>query len=65
MTGKQFETARNNEQSPSPGFASVNTHNPDEESEQVAQTSQQERHPRSEDDAPLPRPESAEGAKGK
>jgi hypothetical protein len=60
MADKQFETARNNEQSPAPGFASVNTHNPSEEAEQQAQTSQQERHPRSEDEGPRPRPEARE-----
>ncbi|RYY63869.1 MAG: hypothetical protein EOO12_11195 [Chitinophagaceae bacterium] len=64
MSDKQFETARNNEQSPAPGFASVNTHNPGEEAEQQPQTSQQERHPRSADDASRPRPESAEGTEG-
>lgn len=60
MNDKQFETARNNEQSPAPGFASVNTHNPGEEAEQPAQTAQQERHPRSDDAAAKPWPESAE-----
>ncbi|RYZ20606.1 MAG: hypothetical protein EOO16_16105 [Chitinophagaceae bacterium] len=60
MSEKQYNTARNNEESPAPGFAAVNTHNPGEESEQPSQTSQQERHPRSEDDAARPRPE-AEG----
>ncbi|TCJ13148.1 hypothetical protein EPD60_13855 [Flaviaesturariibacter flavus] len=64
MPEKQYEAARNNEQSPAPGFASVNTHNPSEEDEQRVQTTQQERHPRSKDDSPLPRPEAAEGSEG-
>ncbi|GAB4093671.1 hypothetical protein [Flaviaesturariibacter terrae] len=64
MSDKQYEAARNNEQSPAPGFASVNTHNPGEESQETAQTSQQERHPRSANDAPLPWPESSARSKG-
>jgi hypothetical protein len=60
MPDKQYDAARNNEQSPAPGFASVNTHNPDEEGEQQPQTSQQVSHPRSEDEGPRPRPEAAE-----
>ncbi|RYY39257.1 MAG: hypothetical protein EOO08_11170 [Chitinophagaceae bacterium] len=61
MSEKQFEVARNNEQSPAPGLASVNTHNPGEETQQAPQTNQQERHPRSADNGALPRPESAAG----
>ncbi len=30
MKEKQFDPARHNEQSPAPGMAAVNTHNPDE-----------------------------------
>ncbi|RYD86594.1 MAG: hypothetical protein EOP50_22175 [Sphingobacteriales bacterium] len=62
MPDKQFDPARHNEQSPAPGFASVNTHNPGEEDKQPPQTSQQERHPRSADDAAKPWPESHEGS---
>ncbi|ANE51737.1 hypothetical protein [Flavisolibacter tropicus] len=31
MKEKQWDPARNNEQSPAPGMAAVNTHNPEEE----------------------------------
>ena len=31
MKDKQYDPARNNEQSPAKGMASVNTHNPEEE----------------------------------
>jgi|GEM_PF-2063198 len=58
MSEKQFETARNNEQSPAKGFASVNTHNPDEEAPLPPQTAQ----PASRNDRPRPRPGSADRA---
>lgn len=34
MKEKQFDPARHNTESPAPGFAAVNTHNPGEEPEE-------------------------------
>ncbi|GAA4341353.1 hypothetical protein [Flaviaesturariibacter amylovorans] len=60
MADKQYETARNNEQSPAPGFASVNTFNPDEETPLAPQTDQQVAAPQNPEDAsPKPRPDTS------
>ncbi|MFN2458853.1 MAG: hypothetical protein ABR502_11690 [Chitinophagaceae bacterium] len=54
MREKQYESARNNEQAPAEGMASVNTFNPDEsQSDEVKKSGDDDdKFPRKEDNLP-------------